>query len=325
MGEKKLELTDEQKLELYYLILLTRKTEEAVLRLYRQGRVVGGVYTSLGMEATTVGAAYALEKEDILFPIHRDTGAHLAKGQPLKYIFLQYLGRRDSPSRGRDPGIHFSNRELNIIGNISHLGSMIPVAVGAALAMKLRGKKAVALNFIGEGGSNIGDFHEGLNFAAVQKAPFVLVVENNQFAYSTPTYLEYACENIADRAVGYGIPGKVIDGTDVFEVYRAVKEAVERAREGEGPSLIEAKMMRMAGHSAHDDAKYVPKEMREAWARKDPLARAETFLREAGILDEAKKREVQERVETEIELAIEEALASPYPEGPEAAEGVYAD
>ncbi len=324
MPKKKRSLTSEQKLELYYLLKLTRAVEEIVVRLYKQGRVVGGVYLSRGMEAASVGAAYALEREDVLFPIHRDTGAHLAKGQSPRAIFLQYLGRANSPSRGRDPGIHFSDRGINVVGNISHLGSMIPVAVGTAMAMKLAGKKNVSLNFIGEGGSNIGDFHEGLNLAAVQKAPFVLVVENNQFAYSTPTHLEYACENIADRAVGYGIPGELIDGTDVVVVYETVKKAVERARRGEGPTLIEAKMMRLTGHSAHDDAKYVPEELKKQWEKKDPILVMQRRLRAEGLLDAKVEEEIDERIRREIEEAVEEALASPLPEPEEAAEGVYA-
>jgi TPP-dependent pyruvate/acetoin dehydrogenase alpha subunit len=206
-----------------------------------------------------VGSAFALATGDYLFPMHRDLGAHLVKGQSLRNIFLQQLGRGESLTRGRDGTGHYADPALRIYGNVSHLAAMIPVAVGVALASRLRDEGAVVMNYIGDGGSNVGDFHEGLNMAAVMQLPFVLIIENNQFAYSTPNAAEFRGERLSDRAAGYGIPGVTIDGTDVELVYDRCREAVERARSGGGPSIIETQTMRMQGHSASDDASYVPR------------------------------------------------------------------
>jgi TPP-dependent pyruvate/acetoin dehydrogenase alpha subunit len=318
-------LTSEIKLRLFELIYKTRATEDRIISLYRQGRIVGGVYTGRGIEATTVGAGLALEAQDYLFPIHRDLGAHLAKGQSVLNILLQYLGRGNSLTRGKDSGIHMSDTSLNIIGNVSHLGAMIPVAVGAAIGKQLQGEKVVTLNFIGEGGSNLGDFHEGLNFAAVQQAPFVLVIENNQYAYSTPTHKGYVCKKLSDRAQGYGIPGYHIDGTDALQVYATIKTAVENAREGNGPSLVECLSMRMVGHSAHDDASYVDKARLREYEKKDPLHRIEHKLKSENLLDDTKITEIKSRIDQEIDEAAELALNSPMPEAHWAAEGVYAE
>ncbi|HNW58741.1 MAG TPA: thiamine pyrophosphate-dependent dehydrogenase E1 component subunit alpha [bacterium] len=306
-------------------MLKTRRTEERIIALYRQGRIVGGVYAGRGVEGTTVGAGLALEAQDWLFPIHRDLGAHLAKGQSVLNILLQYLGRGTSLSRGKDSGIHCSDPRLNIVGNVSHLGHMIPVAVGTAIGMRMQGHAIVTLNFIGEGGSNIGDFHEGLNFAAVQKAPFVLVIENNQYAYSTPTHKGFSARHLSDRADGYGIPGHHIDGTDALQVYATVKEAIERARAGAGPSLIECLSFRMVGHSAHDDAFYVDKKQMKAYEKKDPIARLEHLLLKEGVLDAPALAAIDGAIAQEIEEATRTALESPLPEADWAAEGLYAE
>ncbi|MBN2355951.1 thiamine pyrophosphate-dependent dehydrogenase E1 component subunit alpha [candidate division KSB1 bacterium] len=318
-------VSNEIKLQLYSLLYKTRATEDRIIALYRQGRIMGGVYTGRGVEATTVAAGLALEKQDYLFPIHRDLGAHLAKGQSVLNILLQYLGRGNSLTKGKDSGIHMSDTTLNIIGNVSHLGAMIPVAVGVAMAKKMQNEKVVTLNFIGEGGSNIGDFHEGLNFAAVHKAPFVLVIENNQYAYSTPAHKEYVCNRLSDRAQGYGIPGYHIDGTDALGVYATIKKAIEDARNGKGPSLIECLSMRMVGHSAHDDAFYVDKEQMKKYEKKDPFLRLEQVLRKEGLLDDKQIKRIQDTIDKEIEQATDIALNSPLPEAHWAAEGVYAE
>ena len=272
-----------------------------------------------------MASASALDAEDYLFPIHRDLGAHIAKGQSVLNILLQYLGRGTSLTRGRDSGIHASDTSLNIIGNVSHLGAMIPVAVGVAMASKLRGDKVVSLNYIGEGGSNIGDFHEGLNFASVQQLPFVLIIENNQYAYSTPTHKGYRCEKLSHRANAYCIPGHFIDGTDALTVYSTVRSAVERARRGEGPSLIECRSMRMVGHSAHDDASYVDKKLLKEWEQKDPIANLEKKLLDEGILDRDKIEQIGRDIEQDIDAATEDALAAPHPEAGWAGQGVFAD
>ena len=317
-------LSNQERLDMYYYLLLTRECDSAILRLYRQGKIVGGAYTGYGNEATAVGSAYALEDRDYIFPMHRDLGAHLVKGQTLKNIFLQQLGRADSLTHGRDGTGHYADPSLRIYGNVSHLAAMVPVAVGVALAAKMRQENAVVMNYIGDGGSNVGDFHEGLNMAAVMKLPFVLVLENNQYAYSTPISRQFAGQKFSDRALGYGIPGRTIDGTNVITVYEACKEAVDRARRGEGPTLIETVTMRMQGHSASDDASYVPKEMLEEWKKKDPVAKFERILMNDRVLNETNKKQMEDRIAGEIGEAIRLALEDPYPPGLDAAKGVYA-
>ena len=317
-------LPREDKLRLYYYLRLSRECDAAIIRLYKQGKMVGGAYTGHGNEATAVGSAFALSPQDYLFPMHRDLGAHLVKGQSLLNLFLQQLARANSLTGGRDGTGHYADPSLRIYGNVSHLAAMIPVAAGVALALKLRKQPGVVMNYIGDGGSNVGDFHEGLNMAAVMKLPFVLIIENNQFAYSTPISKQFAARRLSDRALGYGIPGVTIDGTDVLQVYETCHAAVERARREEGPTLIETLTTRMDGHSASDDASYVPKELLEEWKRKDPIRRFEIALAQDGILTESKKREIEQKIAVEIEEAARKALASPYPAPEEAANGIYA-
>ncbi|MBW7888572.1 MAG: thiamine pyrophosphate-dependent dehydrogenase E1 component subunit alpha [Bacteroidetes bacterium] len=318
-------LTDEQYLQLYYFMKLTREYEESILKLYRQGKIVGGAYTGNGNEATAVGSVFALEKHDYLFPMHRDMGSHLVKGQSLRNLMLQHLGRGNSLSKGRDGTGHYADPLLRIYGNISHLGAMIPMAAGTALASKLRKEKSVSLTFIGDGGSNVGDVHESLAMASVMKLPLILIIENNQFAYSTPVQKQKAMEKYSDRAQGYGIPGFTIDGTDIDAVYSTCKEAVDRARRGEGPTLIESVTMRMHGHSAHDGAEYVPKQLLEEWKKKDPVERIEKKLLSENILSHTQKEEIGKKVMAELEDAIQFAIESPYPPAEDAALGVYAE
>ena len=318
-------LGSEELIKLYYFMQLKRGFENTILRLYQQGKVVGGAYSGYGNEATAVGTAYALEKDDYLFPMHRDIGAHFVKGQSVRNMMMQHLGRAGNLTRGRDGTGHYADPSLNIYGNISHLGAMIPVACGAALASKLRREKAVALTYIGDGGASIGEVHEGLTMASVMKLPFILVIENNQFAYSTPIAKQFIVEKLSDRAIGYGIPGITVDGTDVLEVYRVCKEAVSRARKGDGPTIIESMTMRMSGHAAHDNAWYVPKELFEEWKKKDPIERFEEVLMEKGLLTKSKKQAMLDEIQKTLDAESEYALSLPYPLGEEAAEGVYAD
>lgn len=322
---KKNSLSNDQYLQLYYFMKLTREFEESILKLYRQGKIVGGAYSGNGNEATAVGSAFALEKNDYLFPMHRDMGAHLVKGQTLRHLMLQHLGRGNSLSKGRDGTGHYADPTLKIYGNISHLGAMIPMALGVALASKLRKEKSVALTYIGDGGSNVGDVHESLAMASVMKLPLILIIENNQFAYSTPVQKQKAMEKFSDRAQGYGIPGYTIDGTDIDEVYAVCKEAVDRARNGEGPTLIESVTMRMHGHSAHDGAEYVPKQLLEEWKKKDPMQKIEKLLSEKKILTSKIKEEYEKKVFAELEDAVQFATESPYPPAEDAAVGVYAE
>jgi pyruvate dehydrogenase E1 component alpha subunit len=319
------QLTEADYWQLYYYMRLARDFENRIIKLYRQGKIVGGVYTGTGNEATSVGTAFALDRDDILLPMHRDIGAHFAHGQTAQRLMCQYLGRANGPTRGRDGNMHNGDHALGIFSMISHLGTMIPVAAGAALGGRLLGKKTVALNYIGDGGSSIGDFHEGLNFAAVLKLPMILVIENNQFAYSTPVHQQYACKDLADRAKGYGMPGVIVDGNDILEVYAVTREAVERGRAGKGPTLIESKSMRMRGHSEHDDHFYVPKQLLADWKSKDPIGRFEEVLKKKGFATGNKLEEAQDRVLAEIDEAVRFAEQSPFPAPEEAAEGVYAD
>jgi len=317
-------LKPEQALKLYYYMQLMREFEDTILRLYQQGKIVGGAYSGRGNEATAVGSAFALKREDYLFPMHRDLGSHFVKGQSICNMMLQHLGRGNSLTRGRDGTGHYSDPRLRIYGNISHLGAMVPVACGVALACKLRKERNVVMTYIGDGGANVGEVHEALAMASVMRLPLVLVIENNQYAYSTSTSRQFLAGKLSDRAIGYGIPGLTIDGTDVLEVYGACSDAVERARTGDGPTIIESLTMRMHGHAAHDTAWYVPAEQLEEWAQKDPLRNFEKTLSEEGLLDETKKDSLVDEIRSLIEDAVKLVLESPYPPGEEAATGVYA-
>ncbi len=312
-------------LKMYYFMVLNREFENTILRLYQQGKVVGGAYSGYGNEATAIGSAFALEPQDYLFPMHRDIGAHFVRGQSVRAMMMQHLGRAGNLTRGRDGTGHYADPNLRIYGNISHLGAMIPVACGAALAGTMRGENAVALTYIGDGGASIGEVHEGLMMASAMKLPLVLIIENNQFAYSTPLAKQTLVERLSDRAIGYGIPGITIDGTDVLEVHRVCRAACDRARSGSGPTIIESVTMRMSGHAAHDNAWYVPKALLDAGKKKDPIDRFERLLTGEGILTAAKKKAVLVEIETLLDTESAHALALPYPPGPEAAEGVYAD
>jgi TPP-dependent pyruvate/acetoin dehydrogenase alpha subunit len=311
-------------LKIYRYMLTTRGFEEAVLRLYQQGKIVGGAYSGNGNEATSVGSAYALSKEDYLFPLHRDLGAHLVKGQSLLNLMLQQLGRDTSLTHGRDGTGHYSDPSLKIYGNISHLGAMLPVACGVALASNMRKEQAVVMTYIGDGGASIGEVHEALCMASVMRLPIVLIIENNQYAYSTPSSRQYIVDRLSKRAVGYGIPGITIDGTDVAEVYRASREAVGRARSGRGPSIIESVTMRMQGHAAHDNAWYVPKSLIAEWKKKDPLGRLETLLAEKGLLSPEQRESLKKEIARELDAAVDQALRRPYPDPEEAGKGVFA-
>ena len=309
---------------MYYYLRLTRTLEDRITALYRQGRIVGGVYTSHGMEAISVGYASALEPSDVIAPFHRDMGAFLVRGITPGEVIAQYLGKRTGPTKGKDGNVHVGDLKRGIIGFVSHLADNYPVAAGAALAFKLRGEPRVVIANTGDGGTSRGDFHEAMNFASVRKLPVVYFCNNNQYAYSTPLHLQMAIKDVVDRAKAYGMPGEVVDGNDVASVYLAAQRAIRRARAGEGPTFIECKTMRMHGHSAHDSAKYVPRELLEEWKKKDPILKAERLLSDLGYADKATFHEVEERVTKEVEAGVEFAEQSPLPEGPEVLEGVFA-
>jgi pyruvate dehydrogenase E1 component alpha subunit/2-oxoisovalerate dehydrogenase E1 component alpha subunit len=318
------ELTRQQYLDLYYFMRLNRAVEDMMVKLFRQNKIVGGLYSSLGQEAVSVGSAYALEKKDWLAPMIRNIGALLVKGVPPRDIFMQHMAKYDSPTKGKDGTSHFGDLEnLHIVSPISMLGDLIPVMTGVAIAGRYLGQKIVAMTWIGDGGSSTGVFHEGLNFAAVQKAPFVLVLENNQWAYSTPVKRQVPLENLADRAKAYGIPSYSVDGNDVVAVYATAREAVDRARNGEGPILIEVKTFRRLGHAQHDPAEYVPKEMRAYWEARDPILLYEKFLTGQKLLDDKSKKEIDEKIEKLLSAERDFAENSPMPPAEFAEQGVY--
>jgi pyruvate dehydrogenase E1 component alpha subunit/2-oxoisovalerate dehydrogenase E1 component alpha subunit len=320
----KKDLTRQQYLDLYYYMRLNRAVEDTMVKLFRQNKIVGGLYSSLGQEAISVGTAYALEKKDWLAPMIRNIGALLVKGVPPRDIFMQHMAKYDSPTKGKDGTSHFGDLDnLHIVSPISMLGDLIPVMAGVAMAGRYLGQKIVAMTWIGDGGSSTGVFHEGLNFAATQKAPFVLILENNLWAYSTPVRKQVPLENLADRAKAYGIDSYIVDGNDVVAVYSTAKEAVERARAGEGPILIEAKTFRRLGHAQHDPAEYVPKEMRAYWEARDPIALYEKFLMSEKLLDAKGKKEMEEKIGALLEKEREFAESSPMPPAELAETGVY--
>jgi TPP-dependent pyruvate/acetoin dehydrogenase alpha subunit len=319
-------LTREQHLELYYYMRLNRELEEQMVRLFRQNKIVGGLYSSFGQEAISVGTAYALGPGDWIAPMIRNIGALLVRGFKPRDILTQHMARYTSPTLGKDGTSHFGDlKSRHVVSPISMLGDLIPVMTGIAMAGRYLGQKIVTMTWIGDGGTSTGVFHEGLNLAAVQKAPLVLIVENNQWAYSTPVERQVPLKDLADRAKAYGIESAIVDGNDAVAVERTTREAVAHARAGNGPVLIEAKTMRMRGHAQHDAAEYVPKEMLEAWKKRDPLDRYERFLNENKLWDSKTKKEIDARITREIQADVEFAENSPFPPPELARQGVYCD
>jgi TPP-dependent pyruvate/acetoin dehydrogenase alpha subunit len=323
-------LTRDQRLEMYYFARLARDIEERLVILFRQSKVIGGLYRSLGQEGESVGTAYALERTDAVLPLIRNMGALTTIGVRPKEIFLQYMAKAESNSRGRDLNIHIVNlpafdaNEPIIVGPISMLGDSIPVAAGIAMGARMRGRNLVAMAWIGDGATSTGAFHEGLNFAAVQKIPLVVVAEDNKYAYSTPISRQMAITRIDERAAAYGISHELVDGNDILAVYDVARRMVDRARAGEGASLIGIDTMRMQGHAQHDDARYVPKELVASWTDKDPIARFRRHLIETSTATEKELDDIDAMTKS---FAAEEArLAeeSPMPDPATVTRGVYA-
>ena len=313
-------------LEMLHGLKLTRQLETRIeMKLYRQGKIYGGVYTARGQEAISIGSIHAFQGDDIVCPSHRDMGVYLARGMKIESIVAQYMGRELSPSGGKEGNIHLGNLDLGLIAFISHLADNIPVATGVSLSYKLRGLDRVAAVYFGDGASSRGDFHEGLNIAAVHRLPIVFMCNNNQYAYSTPLKLQMAVPGVAERAIGYGFPTLSIDGNDVLEVYRVTRDAVRRARQGGGPTLIECRSFRMSGHSGHDSAHYVPPELFEEWKKKDPIDRFCKTLLERNVITEPEIADMDRRVEEEIDRGVAMAEASPEPDPRTTLENVYAD
>jgi TPP-dependent pyruvate/acetoin dehydrogenase alpha subunit len=320
-------LAREQKLELYYFMRLTRSLEERLVNLYRQTKVVGGLFRSLGQEADAVGSAYALDrsKGDVLSPLIRNLGSMLVQGAKPNEIIKQYMAKGDSPTRGRELNIHYGDLVRGFIGQISHLGDMVPVMAGVTLSFKMRRQDRVGLVYVGDGATSTGAFHEGINFAAVRRCPLVVVVENNGYAYSTPLSKQTAAKQLVDKALGYGIAGEQADGNDVIATYEATKRGVDRARAGGGVTLVELITYRRKGHAEHDNQSYVPAGEIERWAAEnDPIDRHVKRLLDEGV-SQSDIAAIDARVQTEIDSATDEADASPMPDPTDSLVGVYAE
>jgi TPP-dependent pyruvate/acetoin dehydrogenase alpha subunit len=319
-------LDKKQLVEIYRWMLLNRRMEAALENLYKQGKVVGGVYFGLGQEAWSCASAYALRSDEWLGPMIRNQGSLLVRGFSARDIMMQYMAKAGSPTKGRDASSHFGDiKTKNVVAPISTLGDLIPVLAGVALGARLQGKEIAVMTYIGDGGQSTGVTYEGLNFAAVQKLGLVLFVENNLWGYSTPADMQFCVKDLAERAIAYGIPGIIVDGTDACQVYDAAHEACERARRGEGPTLVEAKMMRMKGHAIHDAAEYVPKPLFEYWRKRDPIVRLEKHLLEKNWLTPQQNQELIAGVEKQLDEDRDFAVASPMPTPESAAGGVYCE
>jgi len=308
---------------LRYMATMREVEDRLERKLYRQGKIVGGVYVGRGQEAISVGAGLTAEPDDVFCPTHRDLALFLIRGIHPRQIFAQYMGRVGGLTRGKDGNMHMGDMRRRIISIISSMAASVPVAAGAALALKYKGTRNIAYCFFGDGATSRGDWHEGLNFAAVQKLPVVYVCNNNQYAYSTPLSKQMACANVIDRAPGYGIAAEMVDGNDVFAVHKAARRAAEHARAGSGPFLIECKTFRMTGHSAHDGAEYVPPGMFEEWGRKDPIVRLEKKMVERDWATQGEIDAMHDEIRQEVDEAVEWAEKSPYPEPSELLDNVY--
>ncbi len=309
---------------LFRHMLLQRLAEDRIVKLYYQGAVEGACFTGYGHEAIAVGAASALGPQDVVSTLHRDLGARLVLGMPIRYYFANFLGRTGSPTRGREGNLHIGGLGPRILLHIDHIGASIPVAAGAALGFTVRQEARVAMAFFGEGTLATGEFHEGANLAAVLRLPLVLVCWNNQFAYSTPVSREVAGP-LVDRMAGYGMPACSVDGNDILAVYDAARRVVDRAREGQGPSFLECRTMRIRGHSEADDASYVPKALIEEWRRRDPVERFEKHLLETQVLTARQVEALRAAVLAEVDEAQAWAEASPPPDPSELERGVYCE
>ena len=317
-------LSRAQLLEIYYFLKLNRMVEERLSALYRQGKIQGGLYSSRGQEAISIGSAYALAPQDVVAPMIRNLGTMLVRGvRPLEF-FLQYMQKEGSPCKGRDTSLHFGGIDRGFVPPISHLGTLVPVLSGVALAGRMQKKNLVALTYVGDGASSTGDFHEGLGFAAVQRLPLVVLIENNRWAYSTPVAAQSRLTDLADKARAYGIPQGVMDGNDVLAVYEATSRAVDLARRGQGPVLLEAKTMRMRGHSEHDDAWYVPEEERRFWEKRDPIALFEKHLLSSATAERDELSRIESDCAQRIDADLAVAEKAPFPRPESGVEDVYA-
>jgi pyruvate dehydrogenase E1 component alpha subunit len=307
---------------LYYLLLMREVEDRIERKLYRQGKIVGGVYVGRGQEAISVGSALVSQPQDVLCPSHRDMAVFFIRGTPTRRVMAQYMGREGGLTHGRDGNMHMGDMSIGVVSIISALAATVPVAAGAALAMRYKGIDGVAFSYFGDGSTSRGDWHEGVNLAAVQKLPVVFICNNNQYAYSTPLELQMGCKHVADKGPAYGMPAEIVDGNDVFAVYEATRRAAAHARAGNGPYLLECKTFRMTGHSANDAAKYVPKQLFEEWERLDPIVRAEQKMLEEGWASQIEIDQAHAAVRQEVDDAIAWAEQCPWPDPATLEDGV---
>ncbi|HMP72384.1 MAG TPA: thiamine pyrophosphate-dependent dehydrogenase E1 component subunit alpha [Kiritimatiellia bacterium] len=318
-------LTETQALEILRVIMTTRAIEERLIRLYHQGKIYGGVYTGYGQEGTGAAIAALAGPHDLFAPCIRNLSLHIGRGETPLNVFRQWLGREKGPTGGRDGNVHFGNMDHGVYTMISHLGAMIPVVAGGTLARRRQGRDSVGFAFIGDGGTSTGDFHEAVNFAAVRDIPLVVIIENNHYAYSTPSAHQYRCRNLIDKAIGYGIEGVTVDGNDALAMAETLRPHIDDLRRTPRPLLVEADTMRMRGHGEHDDFSYVPKELLETYAARDPILVCRKRLLEAGLLDAAGAEAIRETCAAGIEQAYRTALAESRPHPSTLCHGVYAD
>lgn len=316
-------IMDNRRIQVLRAMLMARTIEERLIRLYHQARIFGGVYTGYGQEASGAAAAIAGNQHDLYAPCIRNLSLHIGRGESTLNVFRQWLARRSGPTRGRDGNVHFGNHQNGVYAMISHLGAMLPVVVGGVMARRMQGVPAVGFGFIGDGGTSTGDFHEALNFSAVNDVPVVFVIESNHYAYSTPSCLQYKCEKLVDRANGYGVEGISADGNDALALFDLFSRLVEDIRERPRTVLIEVDTMRMRGHGEHDDFSYVPRELLEEYRRRDPIAVCRQQLIDAGLLGEDTWNALQRECLDEVECSYKQALTEPAPDPASLLEGVY--
>lgn len=317
-------MTEQKERELYFWLRLIREFEDRISALDKQGKIQGGIYSGKGQEAVVVGTCAELRPDDWIFPLHRDLGAFLVKGADPKRLMAQIFGKRDGFSKGKDSFLHGGDLSHGIFGGTSMLGSTLPVAVGTAYKFRIRKEDRVAVAYFGEGTSSRGDVHEAMNFAGIYKLPVLFVCENNFYAYSTPTELQFAVEDVADRAQGYGFKGDVCSGNDLHSVIKATRKAIDRARRGEGPTLIECKTYRYHGHSEHDRATYRDEEELITWESRDPIERWEVYMEKKKLDVAAIREETTRRVRQIVDEAVAFAESGPYPDAREALDDLYA-
>lgn len=307
------------------LMIRARRVDERLIKLCRQGRMRGSAFTGIGQEAISAAVAVASQAEDLFAPCIRNMALHLGRGQTPLGVFRQALARAESPTGGRDGNVHFGCLENGVYTMISHLGSMVSVVAGGVMARRRQGQDAVGVAFVGDGATSTGDFHEALNFAAVFDIPLLVVIENNHYAYSTPTEKQFRCHHLKDRAVGYGIPGYSADGNNAAEMYVTVRDIMDDMRAHPRPALLEAETMRMRGHGEHDDFKYVPKDLLLVYERRDPIKLAVKAMISTKMLTEAQLQSMEEEIVAEVDAASRQALSEEEPRADTLTQGVYSD